>query len=49
LKVHDDPEPGDAELLDSVAVQTLMHGGTVYSVKVDEIPGDEPVAAVFRY
>jgi hypothetical protein len=49
LEVHDSPEPGDAELLDSVVVQTLMHGGTVYSAEADEIPGDEPVAAVFRY
>ncbi len=49
LEVHDNPEPGNADLLDSVAVQTLMHGGTVYSAEADEIPGGEPVAAVFRY
>jgi hypothetical protein len=49
LVAHDNPEPGDEDLLDLAAVQTLMRGGTVYSVEASEVPGDKPLAAVFRY
>ncbi len=41
----------DEDLLDRIAVETLAHGGTVYMVPPDELPGDgpAPVAALFRY
>ena len=49
IDVRDAPEPGDNDLLDSAAVQTLSHGGTVYAVELEEVPGDSPLAAIFRY
>lgn len=49
LDVHDGREPGDQDLLDLAAVQTLVHGGDVFAVKRDEVPGGRPSAAVFRY
>jgi hypothetical protein len=41
---------GDQDLLDLAAAQTLIHGGTVYAVDPEDIPGEgSPVAAIFRY
>jgi len=30
-------------------IQTLLNAGTVYTMKKDEMPEMEPLAAVFRY
>jgi hypothetical protein len=49
---HEEREPGDQDLLDLAAVQTLAHAGDVFAVKADEIPerkADASLAAVFRY
>ena len=42
-----EPEPGDRDLLDLAATQTLMMGGTVFMV--DDVPGGGELAAVVRY
>ena len=42
------PEPGDDDLLDYSAVQTLMHRGTVYAVPAEQVPSP-PAAAILRY
>jgi hypothetical protein len=47
--VHDDRLPGDEDLLDRIAVETWLHGGTVHVLGEEAVPGDGPVAAVFRY
>jgi Bacterial archaeo-eukaryotic release factor family 3 len=49
LEEHDKEEPGDDELLDLAAMQTMMHGGTVYGVKPEEIPGGQLLAGVYRF
>jgi len=41
-------QPGDDDLLDYAAVQTLLHRGSVYAVAPDQSPSP-PIAAVFRY
>ncbi|HEY3397237.1 MAG TPA: hypothetical protein VGM19_06195 [Armatimonadota bacterium] len=46
--VHEKPQPGDEDLLDRVAVETLLRGGTAYAVPVDQLPA-KPVAAILRY
>lgn len=49
---HAEPAPGDEDLLDLAAVQTLLHGGEVYAVEVEEMPdgtANGEVAALFRY
>ena len=48
LHVHTDEEPGDDDLLDFAAVQTLLNRGAVFTVPREESPAP-PVAAVFRY
>lgn len=49
LEIHKDMEPGDDDLLNLTAVQTLLNGGAVYALEPDRVPDKAPVAAVFRY
>lgn len=49
VEVHESPQPGDQDLLDLVAVETLLRKGTVYAVPPERVPGGECLAAVFRY
>lgn len=39
----------EEDLLNLAAVQTLIHGGTVYAVSSGAMPGGEPMGAVFRF
>jgi hypothetical protein len=41
--------PGDDDLLERAATQTILHGGSVYMLEPAMIPGDQFAAAVFRY
>ena len=47
--LHPEKETGDEDLLDFVAVHTLLNGGTVYAVPPEQIPYSTPVAAIYRY
>ncbi len=49
LQRREDPEPGDEDLLDLAALQTLSNGGTVYAVDAAGVPGGGPLAALLRY
>jgi hypothetical protein len=49
VDVHQSAEPGDADLLDFTAIQTLIKGGTVFAVSPEEVPDQALVAAVLRY
>ncbi|MBC7220855.1 hypothetical protein H5T55_05240 [Candidatus Bipolaricaulota bacterium] len=49
VEVHDSLQPGDQDLLDLIAVETLVRKGTVYAVSPDRVPGGADLAAVFRY
>ena len=49
VETHDEPAPGDYDLLDVIATQTLAAGGTVYAVEESSAPEPTGVAAVFRY
>lgn len=49
VAVHEEAEPGDADLLDLAAVHTLLNSGTTYAVDADQVPGESPAAALFRY
>lgn len=46
---HESPEPGDQDLLDLLAIQTLIKGGAVYAVPPEEVPDQGLLAAIFRY
>lgn len=47
--VHDDQRPGDDDLLDAAAVQTLLHGGSVHAISSGQMPSPEALAAVMRF
>lgn len=49
ISLHEEPLPGDDDLLDIAAQQTLLHGGEAVAAPVADIPGNSGVAAVFRY
>lgn len=49
VQVHQARQPGDDDLLDLAAVETLHHGGKVYAVKPEEMPVRESAAALLRY
>ncbi len=42
-------KPGDEDLLDFAAMHTILNRGTVYALKPDEMPTENPLAAIFRY
>lgn len=47
--VHDKHEAGDQDLLNLAAVQTILHGGSVYTLDSPEMPEGASIAALFRY
>lgn len=49
VHVHQAPEPGDEDLLDLAAIQSILNGGTVYALEPEQVPDHAPLAAVFRY
>jgi hypothetical protein len=50
VHLHCTPEPGDEDLLDLAAIQTLLHGGIVYAVEQKGVPDYEAsLAALYRY
>ncbi len=50
IEIYDEKPRTDAEdLLDTVALQTLFHGGTVYAIDRKRIPNGAKVSAIFRY
>jgi hypothetical protein len=49
VDLHREPSAGDEDLLNLSVIQTLLHGGTVYSVPPQSMPTNGAVAAVFRH
>jgi hypothetical protein len=49
LEQHQNFHPGDQDLLDLAAVQTLLNSSMVYALENTLMPDDGPCAAVFRY
>jgi hypothetical protein len=49
LEEHETRGPGDHDLADVAAVETLRHGGQVFVVPASDIPGGGTAAATLRY
>jgi release factor family 3 len=49
VSVHDQPQPGDEDLLDRAAIHTIFTSGTVFAVPPQQVPGPGPAAALLRY
>jgi hypothetical protein len=49
LVVYEKEETGAEDLLDFAAIQTILAGGAVYMMEEDEMPDENPAAALYRY
>ncbi|MBE9189103.1 hypothetical protein IQ230_01720 [Gloeocapsopsis crepidinum LEGE 06123] len=49
VEVHDEQQTGDEDLMDLAAIHTLINSGTVYAVEPEFVPGNSPIAGIFRY
>lgn len=49
VRVSPQRAPGDEDLVDHAAIQSLLKRGTVFALESAEMPVDAPLAAVFRY
>lgn len=48
-RLHPTWRPGDDDLLDRAAAQTVQTGGVVFTVPAEEMPDGRPLAALLRY
>ncbi len=49
VQIHEEKQPGDQDLLDLAAIQTILNGGLVFAVEQDQVPNGQTLAAVLRY
>ena len=49
VHIHEEKQPGDRDLLDLAAIQTILNGGTVFAVEQERVPEGALLAAVLRY
>lgn len=49
VELHDERQPGDRDLLDVAAVETMRHDGSLYVVDEGDVPDGGQLAAVFRW
>ncbi|MGC9319244.1 MAG: hypothetical protein ACP5KN_14525 [Armatimonadota bacterium] len=50
VQMRGEPQPWDYDLIDYATVQTILNGGTAYTVPADQVPGDgDGAAVILRY
>jgi hypothetical protein len=49
VHTHGEEQPGDEDLINAAAVETLRHAGDVFVVPPAKVPHGSPMAAVMRY
>ena len=49
VDVHPEYKTGDEDLINRIATETVLHGGTVHLLAPEEMPDGSGVAAIFRY
>jgi hypothetical protein len=49
VEIHEQRQDGDADLVEAIAIETYLRGGTVHTVRGEEIPAEHRLAAIFRY
>ncbi|MFP4383838.1 MAG: hypothetical protein ACLFST_02350 [Spirochaetia bacterium] len=48
-ELHEEKKAGDFDLIDKAVIETLRHGGNVFTVDREAFPEADPVAAILRY
>ncbi|HEY9608913.1 hypothetical protein [Allocoleopsis sp.] len=49
MRLHEQEQAGDENLLDFTAIHTLLKGGSVFVVEPEQVPAKSGVTAIFRY
>jgi hypothetical protein len=49
VTLHEQPQPGDEDLSNLAAIQTLRHGNTVYALQGEDMPTGSPLAAIYHW
>jgi hypothetical protein len=49
ISIHDHQLPGDEELIERSAIETLLRGGSVYIMDRVDMPDETDAAAIMRY
>ncbi|MHB8910100.1 MAG: baeRF3 domain-containing protein [Syntrophales bacterium] len=49
VELHGKPADVSEDLLDLAAIQTLLNGGTIYTIEPEAVPDGSPVIALLRY
>jgi hypothetical protein len=49
IRVHNEHQTGDEDLLNLAAVQTFLNGGTIYAVEPENVPDGKSAAVILRY
>ena len=49
VELHQEKGGGDGDLLNIAVIQTMMNGGAIYAVPLEEMPSQNILAAVYRY
>ncbi len=49
VHLHADRQADSLDLLDLACAETLVNGGEVFALQTEQMPGDGPIAAIFRY
>ena len=49
VRLDEAMQPGDVDLLDFAALQTVLSGGKVFALPPDDVPDRLPLAAILRY
>jgi hypothetical protein len=49
MDLHPHPQPGDMDLLNLATIHTVVNGGDVYVSQREDVPEDEPLAAILRF
>ena len=48
LQLHEEQQPGDEDLLNTLALATIRNGGDVHVVPFSDVPGGGSCAAILR-
>jgi hypothetical protein len=49
LTIDNGPQPGNEDLLDLAAIQTLLEGGRIFAASKENMPNHQSIAAIYRY
>lgn len=49
VRIQEAPTSGAVDLIDLAAVETVLNGGKVHGLSADQVPGEDPVAAILRF